>query len=36
MQQLGLRDTNVEPLMSAALWGEIPPYPRYAVTGIAV
>jgi ubiquinone/menaquinone biosynthesis C-methylase UbiE len=35
MQQMGLRDTSVEPLMSAELWGETPPYPRYAVIGTA-
>jgi len=35
MQQQGLRETQIEPLMNPALWGEIPPYPRYAVTGIA-
>jgi ubiquinone/menaquinone biosynthesis C-methylase UbiE len=35
MQQQGLRETRIEPLMDPALWGEIPPYPRYAVTGIA-
>lgn len=35
MQQQGLRETRVEPLMSATLWGETPPYPRYAVMGVA-
>jgi ubiquinone/menaquinone biosynthesis C-methylase UbiE len=35
MQQQGLCETRIEPLMDPALWGETPPYPRYAVTGIA-
>lgn len=35
MQQQGFREVRVEPLMNPDLWGEVPPYPRYAVTGIA-
>lgn len=35
MQQQALRETRIEPLMDPALWGETPPYPRYAVTGMA-
>lgn len=35
MQQQGLREAHIEPLMDPAMWGEIPPYPRYAVTGVA-
>jgi SAM-dependent methyltransferase len=29
----GLRDVVVEPLMDDALWGKVPPFPRYLVVG---
>ena len=33
LEKQGLRELRVEPLMSHALWGEVPPFPRYLVSG---
>jgi ubiquinone/menaquinone biosynthesis C-methylase UbiE len=33
LEERGLRDVAVEPLMSPALWGERPQFPRYLVVG---
>jgi ubiquinone/menaquinone biosynthesis C-methylase UbiE len=33
LEFLGLRDVIIEPLMSAVLWGKVPPHPRYLAVG---
>jgi 2-polyprenyl-3-methyl-5-hydroxy-6-metoxy-1,4-benzoquinol methylase len=33
LQSHGMHDVTLEPLMSEALWGEVPPFPRYLALG---